>query len=124
MATSTETLERQLANDLQSLGDMVADDSFYEELYRSLSRTAWAREGGHVALSFKRAEELVNEVRAKHGREPLALAQTGGEGEVSDRVRDALATTGWSPMPLKTDRHDDAHVTSDEDPPPSEDTRR
>jgi hypothetical protein len=109
MAVSTDTLERQLANDIQTLGDMVAaDESFYEELYRALAGVAWHREGGHVALSWKRAEDLVNQ--ARHDREPLQLAQTGGEGEVSDRIADALRGAGWTPGELNTSRHDDAHV--------------
>lgn len=115
---ATEVLERQLANDLQTLGDMLHDDSWSEDLYKSLAGVTWSREGAHVALSWKRAEELINEVRAKHGRPALALAQTGGEGEVADRVADALAPLGWTPGPLNTGRHDDAHVESRRDAPP------
>jgi hypothetical protein len=111
-------LERRLAHDLQTLGDMTADDSFYEELYRGLADVRWSTDGGHVALSWKRAEELVNQVRAKHGRPALALAQTGGEGEVADRIADALSGLGWTPEPLDTSQHDAAHVDSRPDAPP------
>jgi hypothetical protein len=110
--------ERQLVNDVQTLGDMVADDSFYEDLYRSLAGTAWVRDGERVALSYKRAEELVNTVRAKHDRPALELAQTGGEGEVADRVADALGGLGWKPRPLNTGEHDASHVDSRPDAPP------
>jgi hypothetical protein len=110
MAVTSETLERELANDLQVLGDMAQDESFYSELYRALAGVSWHRGGAHVSLSWKRAEELVNAARARQDREPLDLAQTGGEGEVSERVKDALATTGWSPKPLDTGTHDDAHA--------------
>src|SRR3954447_346139 len=109
MAEMTETLERQLAHDLQTLGDLIHDDSWNEDLYKSLAGVSWSRAGGHVSLSWKRAEEFVNEIRAKHGQSPLTLAQTGGEGEVVDRVADALSGLGWTPKPLDTSRHDDAH---------------
>src|SRR3954464_15087478 len=112
MATSTEELERELANDLQTLGDLVHDDSFYPELYRGLAGVSWRREGGHIALSWKRAEEVVNRLRSEHGHDPLELAQAGGEGEVSDRVADALGGLGWTPKPLDTTRHHPAHLGS------------
>src|SRR3954469_9399870 len=117
----TATLERQLINDIQTLGDMVqTDDSFDEELYRALANVQWHRSGadGHVSLSWTRAEELVNDARAQHGREALTLAQTGGEGEVSDRVRDALGDLGWRPHALETGTHDDSHVESRSEAPP------
>src|SRR4051812_27870260 len=112
MAT-TEELERDLANDLQTLGDLVHDDSFYPELYRGLAGVNWTRaDEGHLSLSWKRAEELVNRVRAEHGHAPLELAQTGGEGEVSERVADALSGLGWTPKPLDTSHDDPGHVDS------------
>ncbi len=111
-------LERELTHDLTVLGDMVHDDSFYPELYRGLAGVAWTHDGEHITLSWKSAEELVNAIRAQHGLEPLALAQTGGEGEVSDRVAGALAVPGWTPKPLDTHHHDDAHVDSPRDAPP------
>src|SRR4051794_19710144 len=110
--------ERELVHDLDVLGDMVADDSFYTELYKGLAGVSWARDGEHISLSWKRAEEVVNALRAKRGHDPLELAQTGGEGEVSDRVAEALGGTGWTPRPLDTSGHDDAHVDSPRDAPP------
>src|SRR3954471_17782210 len=117
-------LERELAHDLSVLGDMVADESFYPELYRGLAGVRWARDGGHITLSWKRAEEVVNALRAEHDRDPLELAQTGGEGEVSDRVADALGGTGWTAKPLDTSRHDGAHLDSRADAPPQGGTHR
>src|SRR3954451_1138906 len=114
----TSALERELTHDLTVLGDMVADESFYSELYRGLAGVSWSREGEHVSLSWESAEELVYALRAQHGREPLELAQTGGEGEVSDRVAEALGGTGWTAKPLDTSRHDDAHGPSPRDAPP------
>jgi hypothetical protein len=115
---SKEELERELANDLQTLGDLIHDDSFYPELYKSLAGATWSRDGDHLTLSWKRAEELLNQVRARHGKPALRLAQTGGEGEVSPRVADALDPLGWTPGPTDTGRHDDAHVDSPPDAPP------
>jgi hypothetical protein len=111
----TDALERELVHDLNVLGDMTADDSFYEELYRGLAGVRWSREGGHVSLSWKRAEEVVNALRARHGHDPMTLAQTGGEGEVTDRV--ARALDGWSARPVNPDQHDDAHIDSPRDAP-------
>jgi hypothetical protein len=117
---ATEALERELANDLQTLGDLVHDDTFYPELYRSLAGVRWVREGeGPLALSWKRAEELVNEVRARHDLPALELAQTGGEGDVADRVAGALSNLGWTPATGDAPAgHDDAHVSSSPDAPP------
>jgi hypothetical protein len=115
MPMSTEELERRLLNDLQTLGDLVADESFHRELYRGLAGTRWfldGDDGGHVAFSWKRAEEAVNTLRSEHGREPLTLAQSGGEGQVTARVADALQTLGWHARPA-TAGHDDAHVDAE-----------
>src|SRR4051812_24300938 len=120
----SDSLERQLASDLQTLGDMIHDDSFYTELYKGLAGVNWTRDGEHLSLSWKRAEEVVNALRAKHGHDPLELAQTGGEGEVSDRVADALGGTGWTAKLLDTSRHDGAHLDSHADAPPQGGTHR
>lgn len=119
MSTPQE-LERTLLNDLQVLHDLSHnDDSFDRDLYRALTGTQWHREGGgHVSFSFKRAEEIVNEQRARKGLDPLTLNQTGEEGTVSDRIADALRDQGWSPRPLDPEVHDDSHVDSGADAPP------
>jgi hypothetical protein len=121
-ATPTQ-LEAELSDDLLGLGERFADEAFCAELYRALSRTAWHKPdgpAGHVALSWSRAEELVNGLRHEAGRPPLALAQTGGEGEVSDLVRDELGRLGWVARPLDTGRHDDAHLAQPASPPPAD----
>jgi hypothetical protein len=115
MAMNTDELERRLLNDLQTLGDLVADESFHRELYRGLAGTRWfldGENGAHVSFSWKRAEEAVNNLRAEHGREPLALAQTGGEGQVTGRVADALEPLGWHAR-AATAGHDDARVDAE-----------
>ncbi len=118
MGAPPEVLEQRLAEDIRGLGELLDDESFCIELYRSLADVKWVRDEGAVAVSWKRAEEIVNEARGTRRRPPLTLAQTGGEGEVSDRVAEALGARGWSTRRLDTNHHDDAHVDSAEDPPP------
>lgn len=79
---------------------------------------------GRLALSWRRAEDLVNGLRQRAGRERLALAQTGGEGEVSDTVAGELRRLGWALRQRPTSRHDDDHLASDPDPPPGEQGER
>jgi hypothetical protein len=95
MALSNEALERQLATDLRTLGEI--GDALSVELYKSLAGVPWAHEGGHVALSWKRLETLLNALRAERDLPALKLARSGGEGEVSPRVVEALAPLGWTP---------------------------
>jgi hypothetical protein len=127
MTSSIDTLERELVHDLASLGDQIADDRHSEALYRALTNTTWRKAGGpegHLSLSWSRAEELVNELRARHDHEPLTLAQTGGEGEVSERVRELLEPLGWRPGALDTSRHDPQHDESATQPPPGDQGER
>ncbi|MEA2468414.1 MAG: hypothetical protein QOJ57_2540 [Thermoleophilaceae bacterium] len=107
-----------LQADMQRLGDRMRDEKFCRELYRALADNKWSKEGESVALSWKRAEELINAVRRGLGEEPMTLAQTGGEGEVDRSVREAFEPLGWTIEPLDTGRSDPAHLGSPEDPPP------
>ncbi len=128
MAQAAETLERELVRDLETLADRIGrDEEFCGDLYRALTNNRWRKHGGpegHVSLSWSRTEELVNDVRGRQGKEPLALAQTGGEGEVSELVRDALGRFGWRPEPLDTGEHDPEHLTQPESPPPADQGER
>jgi hypothetical protein len=128
--TTRETgdIERALARDLDQLGDRLLDEEFSTELYRALANRRWRKDGGPdgaVSLSWSRAEELVNDLRARRGREPLELAQTGGEGELSDTVEGELGRIGWRSEPLNTARHDEAHAAQPaESPPPADSGER
>ena len=117
---TAEALEQQLHLDLVAAADRIATAKAWEDLYRALARNVWRKQGseGHVSLSWSRAEEIVNEVR---GGEPLTLAQTGGEGEVSRLVEDELGRLGWSHRPLNTGRGDPEHTgqTAESAPPAS-----
>jgi len=122
--TTSDELERALVRDLEVFGDRFRDEQFSTELYRALTNTTWRKRGGpegHLALSWSRAERIVNALRERHDDEPLALAQTGGEGEVSNNVHNLLEPLGWSSRPLDTSRHDDAHVSDPEDVPRQDD---
>ncbi len=98
MTDDTDASERELSADLGSLGNRFADDDSSGDLYRALANRRWRKRGkaGPVALSWSRAERVVNDLHAEQGREPLSLAQTGGEGEVAGQVADALEALGWS----------------------------
>ena len=120
MNDPTQATERELGTDLTTLAARFADDESSGDLYRALANRRW-RKRGHVAavaLSWSRAEALVNDVRAQSGRESLALAQTGDEGTVADTVAAALGELGWSSQPLDTSEHDDRHAGAPESPPP------
>jgi hypothetical protein len=123
MASDTAGLQRELDSDLAALGDRVADEHFAAELYRALANRTWSKSTGeapgHVALSWSRAEALVNELRRACGADPLTLAQTGGEGELTPDVRTALEALGWTSGSLNTGRADPAHVDAGASPPPA-----
>ena len=119
MTLAPDVLEERLERDIDSLGDRLDDEKFCTELYRALADVKWEHgDDGAVAVSWKRAEEIINAARAKRNRPALTLAQTGGEGRLDDDVTEPLGAHGWTPHPLDTGRHDDAHVDSPEDPPP------
>ena len=116
-----EELERALLEDLDRLGDRLGDEEFTGDLYRGLANNVWHREGGppgQIALGWSRAEAVVNELRSRHDREPMALHQTGGEGWVSATVDAELGRLGWRHRPLDTGRQEDAHAGKDADSPP------
>ena len=121
MTRTAEQLEQTLAADLAALGERFADDEFSTELYRALANRVWRRDEGpegHVSLSWRRAEALVNELRERAGQPPLELAQSGGEGEVSEVVGEELGHLGWRSHPLNTSRADPQHLARPESAPP------
>jgi hypothetical protein len=124
MTTSIETLERQLVQDLERLGDGLADDRLVGDLYQALAGCALRPPdgGGHLTLSWGRAAELLNAARAARAQPAVeGLEQSGGEGEVSQRARDALERElGWALAPRDTGQADDAHSDRPASPPPGD----
>ena len=123
MTAETTTLERLLLDDLDVDGERAADDKLCTDLYRALTNSVWRNDRdaeGELSPSWQRAEWLVNEWRARHGHDPLTLAQTGGEGEVSATVEEVLDRLGWSHRPLRTDTDHPAHLGLDESAPPAD----
>jgi len=118
-----DTLERELLDDLRGLGARLRDDDFTRELYGALTNRVWRKPGGpdgHVSFSWKRADEMLAGLRDARGAEPLTLAQTGGEGELSPAAADVLGGLGWTSQPLDTGHNDPAHDTSTPDAPPAD----
>jgi hypothetical protein len=109
-----------LQTDIQRLEDRMRDEKFARELYRALANNVWTKDEESAALSWRRAEELINAVRRGLGEPPLTLAETGGEGSVDHSIREAFVPLGWQIEPLDTSREDPAHLGSPEDPPPDE----
>ena len=106
MQTPTGPLERELVQDLNGLADRLADERFCAELCGTLSNGALTKEGhpGHVALSWTRAADFLNGLRARHGFAPLALLE-GEEGPmITGDAAEALGRLGWSSRPLKSSR--------------------
>src|SRR3954447_17243096 len=112
-----------LVRSLEQLGDRVADERFARDLYRALTDRRWTREedGASVAVSWKRAEEIVNLLRSRVGEEDdFTLAQTGGEGEGSEGIREEIERLGWRTEPLDTSENQPDHVDDPESPPPAD----
>jgi hypothetical protein len=118
MSEAAERLEHALERDLHGLDDRFVDEEFSSELYRALAGRAWTKDGedGRVALSWTRAEQLVNEQRLRIGYDALPLAQTGGEGVLTELVAGELARLGWRAE--DRERSDPDHVSRAESPPP------
>jgi hypothetical protein len=116
----TERHESALKTDLATLGDRFADEEFCTELYRALAGGRLVKDGAAFAPSWSRAEKLINDLRGEQGREPLTLAQTGGEGAVSDVVSAELERLQWSWKPRDTSRDDPAHAEQSRSAPPAE----
>jgi hypothetical protein len=93
-----ETLEGELVRDLQALSDRFGDDEFCTGLYRSLTNRTLSKDGArgrHLVLSWHRAADFVNELRASERHLPLELERSGGEGVMSEIVLDELTQHGW-----------------------------
>jgi hypothetical protein len=106
MGATNETLEGQLVHDLEGLSGSFGDDGFCAEVYRALTNHTLSKDDephAYLVLSWNRAAECVNELRAHEDHEPLPLAGSGGEGIVSEIVFDELTAHGWHTRPIGHD---------------------
>jgi hypothetical protein len=112
MTEPASRAEIALLRELERLGDRVCRDWFAVELYRALAGRRWRSENGDgiVALSWRRAEQVVDDLRAAHHAPALSLAQHGGEGELSGEVDRLLRADGWVSEPVNPGEHDPAHA--------------
>lgn len=73
---------------------------FAVDVYRALSNVEWRHDdGSRYSCSWRHAGGLVAEIRGV-GEDYLDFYGSGGEGEVTDEVTDALAVHGWHPKEL------------------------
>jgi hypothetical protein len=107
-----------LQADLQRLPERIRDEKFARELYCALAGNRWSKDGEVVALSWKRAANLVNALRCGHTRPELPLYRSGCEGTLDRTVLDELTPLGWSVERLDTSSHDPVHVDDPPSPPP------
>lgn len=96
------------------------DEKLMTEVYHALTNRRWHRVelDGELSLSWRRAADLVDELRAASGHTPLNLEATGGEGFVSRQVTGILGPLGWRSRPLDTTSNDPAHQVSGGQPDP------
>jgi hypothetical protein len=117
--SDTDRTEAALLADLATLGERLGDEQLCTELYRALAGGHLTKDAGAVAPSWSHAEEIVNHLRAQvRAGDALALAQTGGEGELSDDARRALDERGWRWRRRDPSVHDTAHRGQPASPPP------
>lgn len=110
-----------MRSDLQQAdAEVHRDEQLMTEVYRALANRRWTRVEmiGELSLSWKRAADLVDELRAAAGHPPLKLEASGGEGVVDRRVTVILGPLGWRSRPLDTSTNDPSHLTSSSGPDP------
>lgn len=103
MGVPNETLESQLVHDLEDLSGRFTDERFCAEVYRALTNRTLSKEGRphtSLVLSWNRAADCVNELRAREDQAPLPLAGSGREGVISELLLDELAEHGWCTRPF------------------------
>jgi hypothetical protein len=120
MTTPASRAEIALLREVERLGDRVCEDWFAVELYRALAGRRWRSEDGAgvVAMSWRRAEQVVDDLREAHRAPTLSLAQRGGEGQLSEEVDRVLRAHGWVSEQMNPDRHDPTHTDAARGLPP------
>jgi hypothetical protein len=120
MTTPASRAEIALLREVERLGDRVCEDWFAVELYRAMAGRRWRSQNGDgaVALSWRRAEQVVDDLREAYHAPALSLTQRGGEGRLSEDVDRALRAHGWVSEPMNPDEHDPVHTDAAPEMPP------
>jgi hypothetical protein len=89
-------VERDLEHDLKALADRaLLDYDFAVELYGALCNADWEHDDGtEWHATWRYAAGVVADLRGC-GEFYLDFYCFGGEGQISDRVADAMAELGW-----------------------------
>lgn len=87
--------------------EMRHDDEFAKELYAAMCNMRWRSKVTDeiYSCSWRFAGGLVAEIRGK-GERYIDFYCSGGEGTVTERIKEALDTLGWEPCPW-TEADDD-----------------
>ena len=115
MAQRLTTAEQLLVRDLEQRRERFGDEKFATELYQALTNRDWFKEDHEVALSRRRAEAAINDIRQLLGAPPLPLEGSGEEGAVSRAVAEELGALGWNSEPVDTSRDDPAQSSEGTD---------
>src|SRR3954454_19942417 len=90
-------VNRDLEYDLKALADRARPDrDFAVEFYGSLCNAEWRHDDGSnwPGATWRSVADLVAHLRSR-GEGYLDFYCSGGEGEISVRVADAMAELGW-----------------------------
>ena len=90
-------MDRDLEHDLRALADRARTErDFAVELYGSLCNAEWRHDDGSrwPGGTWRYVADLVAHLRGR-GEDYLDFYCSGGEGEISVRVADAMAELGW-----------------------------
>ena len=90
-------VERELEHDIKSLANRARDDrEFAVELYAALCNAEWRHDdgAGWSGGTWRYVGGLVADLRGR-GEGYLDFYCSGGEGEITDRVAEAMAVLGW-----------------------------
>ncbi len=89
-------MDRDLEHDIKVLADRARSDRrFAVELYGALCNADWRHDDGtEWRATWRYAGEVVARLRGS-GEGYLDFYCSGGEGEITDRVAEAMAVLGW-----------------------------
>jgi hypothetical protein len=88
--------DRDLEHDIKSLADRAREDrGFAAELYAALCNAYWSHDDRTTWNgSWRYAADVVAHVRGR-SESYLDFYCCGGEGEITERVAEAMAALGW-----------------------------